>query len=419
MKHLVVTECFGSIPITMVAQTEDCLTPEEADDLAAYIRNTTLDEDSILISRHEVIFINYVGFIQLRTCSIEILPKVTGDNQQHSRRVLLLMLQRSGFLDIHESEIGKLTSEKINLFEILAYLFINKLSHELRKGVYRNYRREQGDLQLVRGKIDMNRQLRRESTMQAGISCIYEEFQVNNSLNQIIKSALLVVMNRCRYSATKKRAAGMLSYMDEVVMPPGSTSLNERVHFDRTNRRFEPCYLYAKLLLGRSAPISSPGVNKSSSILFKMNDLFEAYIAYLARKLWKKVVLKDRSHKLLVKEGSTRGVFQLEPDLLITTKTGYGIIIDTKWKMIFSRLSRHGVKREDFFQMYAYLTRYETVRDVILLYPHHDGIDSSGVCLESWHLEGDAGKRLKVFSINYEDEQVAMKELDRIIESIH
>ncbi|WP_433945548.1 McrC family protein [Paenibacillus sp. SN-8-1] len=418
MKHIVVTECFESIVISDKLN-DAALNSVEVDELAAYVRKQELDEDGILISRNEVRFINYVGFIQLSTCSIEILPKVSGSNPRQSRRVLLRMLQCTGFLEIHESQISQLTVEKINLLEIIAYLFVAKLSNELRKGVYRSYQREQDELQLVRGKIDMNRQLRREAMMKPGVSCVYDEFQVTNELNQVLVAGLQTVLSRCSYPATRMRAASSMALLDEVKPGPITQYVMDHMLFDRTNRRFQESYRLAKLLISQTAPMSAPGRSKNSSILFKMNDLFEAYVAYLANKLIDQVTIKDRSHKLLIKEGTTRGVFQLEPDLLIGSSSGAQIIVDTKWKMIRSDRLRHGVKREDFYQMYAYLTRYQEVDTVVILYPHHDGIDEpAGSCLESWHLEGQPSKRLKVYTINYEDERIAELQLQEIIDLI-
>jgi 5-methylcytosine-specific restriction enzyme subunit McrC len=75
-----------------------------------------------------------------------------------------------------------------------------------------------------------------------------------------------------------------------------------------------------------------------------------------------------------------------------------------------------GVQREDFYQMYAYLTRYPQAETVILLYPHHEGIFMpSGTCLESWHLENDKEKKLKVYSLDYEDERKAIGELSSML----
>jgi 5-methylcytosine-specific restriction enzyme subunit McrC len=73
--------------------------------------------------------------------------------------------------------------------------------------------------------------------------------------------------------------------------------------------------------------------------------------------------------------------------------------------------------RQCHCKMYAYLTRYDDVGTVILLYPHHDGIGgSSGSSLETWHLEKNTEKKLRVYSIHYEDETKAIAEITEMIQ---
>lgn len=413
MKHLVVTECFEFISISI--NDEDTMTPTEADELSRYIRITGLDKELIRITRTEVTFINYVGFIQLSSCSIEVLPKVTGNDPVLSRKVILRMLQRTGYLDIHESQTGLLATEKMNLFEIIAYLFASKLIKELNKGVYHTYSVQNEELQSVRGKINLVSQMQRAYNKSTAVSCIFDEFQTDNTLNRILKAAVRRTLTLSKHTETRRKASQAMIYLDDVDESFDIRKLPE-VIFDRSNKRFQDSWRMAKLILSQTSSLSATGKSPNTSILFKMNDLFEMYVAYLSRKVAKKVVVKDRTHKLLIKEGTERGVFQLEPDLLVSSSNGSKVIIDTKWKRIDSSISRHGVKRDDFYQMYAYLTRYKDVDRVILLYPHHEGISGNGgTCLESWHLEQDDRKKLKVFSISYENEMKAIEELSNIL----
>ncbi len=414
MKHLIVTECFETIPISI--DSENALTPNEADELSRYIRTAGLDEDLVGITRTGVTFVNYVGFIQLSSCSIEILPKVTGDNPIQSRKVLLRMLQRTGYLDIHESQIGLLVTEKMNFFDIIAYLYSGKLLKELNKGVHHAYRVQNDELQIVRGRIDLVQQIRRAYSKSTAVNCIYDEFHSDNAFNRFLKAAAKRVVTFSRHQETRKKASQALLYFDDVEDPLDSSLMHKPFIFDRSNKRFQESWRIARLILSQSAPLSSAGRTKNTYILFKMNDLFEMYVAFLMKKTGRDVVVKDRSYKLLIKEGNQRGAFQLEPDLLIRSTDGSNVIIDTKWKRIDSAIARHGVQREDFYQMYAYLTRYDDVGTVILLYPHHEGISKrSGPCLESWHLEEDEDKKLKVFSLDYEDEQKAINELSTML----
>lgn len=415
MIHFVVTECYDSLLIS--DDESNAMSTAQADELSNYVSRNRLDQDLILISRKSVTFINYVGFIQLSTCSIEVLPKVSSNEPSQSRRVLLRMLERTGYLDIHESQAGQLHYEKMNLFEILAHLFTEKALRELSRGVLRTYIRQQDELNTVRGRIDTTAQMRRAYLKSTTVNCIYDEFHPDHALNGILKAALRKIMMQSNQINTRKRASHAIAYLDEVTDTIDQRILRSVIHFDRGNRRFEASYRLAMLILMQSAPTPQIGNKTTSSILFKMNDLFEGYIAYLVRKLTPHVIVKDHSYKLLIKTGTVdRGVFQLEPDLLISEFHGKSMIIDTKWKMINSSKNRHGVKRDDFYQMYAYLTRYVHVGSVILLYPHHDGIDQAyGVPLESWHLEGRSDKKLLVYSIDYESERHALKELNKIM----
>lgn len=300
----------------------------------------------------------------------------------------------------------------MNLFDILAYLYTGKLLKECFKGIHRAYRVQHEPLQSVRGRIDLVETAKKAYTKTTAISCIYDDFHSDTPLNRILKAALRRIIRLARHTEIRTRASQALCHLDEVMDVDVRRLRQEDILFDRRNDRFQACWRLAQLILSQSAPSFSAGNMKSSSILFKMNDLFERYIAYLSKRLFRQVVSQDRSYKLLINEGTERGTFQLQPDLLIQDEHQTPVLMDTKWKRIDSSYHRHGVQREDFYQMYAYLTRYPDVNTVILLYPHHDGIaQSSGVCLESWHLEENRNQRIKVYTVDYEDESKALREL--------
>jgi 5-methylcytosine-specific restriction enzyme subunit McrC len=95
------------------------------------------------------------------------------------------------------------------------------------------------------------------------------------------------------------------------------------------------------------------------------------------------------------------------------------VIIDTKWKIISSDYFRHGVKREDYFQMYVYLMRYTDAKAAILLYPYNKSIkDDPGCLLESYYLECHEAKKLKVYSIGWESEKDTVREIRSIVEDL-
>jgi len=411
-KHLVVTEALESIPIR--EGDPKALSPSEADELHRYIRLQELDERNIIVGRSDVRIVNYVGFIQLHTCSIEVLPKVRGNDAGRSRRVLLRMLEETGFLDIASSQWSDLHLERANLYEILGYLFATKLKHELYKGPYLAYQPVEENLMQVRGKILFSRQIFNEATKSSRLVCGYDRFDMNTPLNQVFKAALLVLMPRVVHAETQKLLRLCLIVLDEVDAVPARALTSWKVQLDRTNRRFAASYSLACLILKGSAMTTSRGFERHVSIVFKMNELFEAFIAALARRVFRTVSVQDKSYKLLIKENTDRGALQLIPDIVVTRPDGSQVIIDTKWKLLQEQAMRQGVQREDLYQMYAYLTRYKRADTTILLYPDFGQTHETGPH-QVWRLEDQPGKKLKVFTIDYEHEQRAGEALSRMV----
>lgn len=117
----------------------------------------------------------------------------------------------------------------------------------------------------------------------------------------------------------------------------------------------------------------------------------------------------------MVNEKTSYNNFLLEPDLLVNKNSDKQIIIDTKWKRYDPSSASHGVQRNDLYQMYAYLTRYERVHTVILVYPYDFNEKfKSGECLNTWHLDRNSNKKIKCYSINYENEKEALEDIKAI-----
>lgn len=398
---------------------EKIISRREAHELYNYAMYKKLDMDNILWERDTLRFINYVGYIRLSTVSIEILPKISlNDSAELERKALLNMLSKCGILKVNYSEISSLKLYKESLNEILAYLFSKKLQKELRKGVYGEYVYIEENINSLKGSLRVQEQIKNIASQNSKAFCRFEEFSRDNKLNKILSFFVKEVMKNVKNRETLKllRISEMiLGEVDE-----RSVTLNEvnNFSFNRLNKPFEDAFTLGKMIVLGESAIGNLGGNKAYSILFKMNEIFEIYIGKLLRELLYKetVHMQHSKYKLLVKEESNRGVFKLIPDIVIEKNGIERVIIDTKWKSVESKFNRHGVKREDLYQMYVYLTRYKNARTVILLYPYNERIEGEeGEYLESWYLEDDQHKRLRVYAVNLENEKETLKSLDKIV----
>lgn len=422
MRHITIHECFESLDITNRIN-EKSINQIEADELERYIKKEGLDQENIIWGRNTITFINYVGFIKLSSVSIEILPKINinSNNPEEERKALLNMLVKCGIIKVNYSEINLLHLYKMNLNEILSYIFAHKLQKELTKGTYFEYVYVKDNINSLKGSLVINNQIKNIAFNIPKAFCRYEEFSIDNDLNQILTYCIKKLVKNIKNQETIKLLRHCKAYLSEV--SEREVNNNELIDykFNRLNSRYEEVFILAKSILMGYSSLGSKGDEKCFSILFKMNEVFEKYITRMLSSNLKNVIVYSQhsKYKLLVNEKKNTGVFQLKPDIVIAKCGIESIIIDTKWKSISSLYNRHGVKREDLYQMYAYLTRYPNVETVVLLYPYNDRVDNHNECLESWVLEHDRNKKIKVYSVNLENEKSTIKSLKNIIKDIN
>ena len=135
-----------------------------------------------------------------------------------------------------------------------------------------------------------------------------------------------------------------------------------------------------------------------------MNDLFEAYIAALAKRAlrgteWTVHAQGGRLFCLIEEGDGGKQRFATKPDLLIKRGNETAMIIDTKWKRIGRdpNDAKHGVSQADVYQLMAYARLYRCP-DVMLLYPHHTGLDDEP--LDNAYNIQAGDERLRIASVD-------------------
>ena len=417
MKYITIYECYDKLNIGKNS-SEKSITYEEAEELERYIINEKLDSNNILWSRDSITFINYVGFIKLSTVSIEILPKIDINSSDYdgSRKALLNMLNKSGILKFNYSSLSMLNIYDMNLNEILSLVFARILQKQLSKGAYLEYINIEENTKSLKGRILVKDQIKNISRGSSNVFCKFEEFSINNKLNQIFNTCIYKIVRNIKNSETIKILSHMQVVFSEVDYIDTSNKENLEYKFTRLNSRFEESFLLAKMILGSYSSIGNKGSYKSFAILFEMNDVYERYITNLLEMNLDKYIIHSQhnKYKLLRNENTDRDIFSLIPDIVIEVDNKERLIIDTKWKRINESKNRHGVKREDLYQMYAYLTRYKDVKSSILLYPS-DYNDNKEDLLESWYLHDNKEKKIRVYTIDLYDEANTIDTLKDII----
>jgi 5-methylcytosine-specific restriction enzyme subunit McrC len=355
-----------------------------------------------------------VGVIVAKDCSLEILPKIDGleDNQGQLRANLIHMLALALDLDIAAGALTELGWQRENLVEVLIKLFADRLFMEVHRGLPRRYVPKEEDLPALRGRLDVLRQFRTLAASPQKLACRFDDLSPDIALNQIMKAAVTRLAKVARSTENQRRLRELGFAFADVSDVPVRSLRWDAVVLDRTNERWRALLNLAKLLLGERFQTTSSGQAQGFSLLFEMNTLFEEYIGrqlhrvlgsrglsvhlqggrlYCLREL-------DRDTGIL---GSQR--FMTKPDIIVRWHGQPVAIIDTKWKRLAARIDdpKLGVSQADVYQMMAYGRLYQC-QQLMLLYPHHSALRAAeGVV--SRHRVNNCDDELAMATIGLED----------------
>lgn len=380
-----------------------------------------LDTKLILWGDRRFKFINYVGFIHLQDIAFEILPKLSlQDDSNHIRTALIEMINTCYDFNI-SIEYASNELEQGNLKELFAKHFADMLLKELHRGISQEYGLVEENTTLLKGQLRVAEHIRNNilTNKPYHVAVSYEERINNHALNQVLKRATSLLLNVVHNFETKSKLQRISNLLDDVIERSFTRHQLGEIKLNRTNRRFKTSFELAKqILLNETTKLQHHKHLNTFVLMFKMNDLFETYIAILLEEIVDRPVYsQDERHRLFKNEKTNRDIFQLKPDVVIGDNKQ--IIVDTKWKRVFNKedVSRSGIKREDMFQMYAYLTRYKLVSRGILLYPKTEQLLGEDLFLQSWKVQG-TDILLRAYVVSLSDRATTESELLQILHDV-
>lgn len=366
----------------------------------------------------------YVGAFQLGSLTIEVLPKVEGGDLS-VRRNLVAMLAVTLGLEIAEGEIARLAMQNHGILEILIRLFCDKLFLQVHRGLVRRYEGREENLTVLRGRLAVAEQVRRNVANPERLFCRFDEFQEDNPLNIVLKAAIRLLFSVAQTLENQRRLSELLLVFDGVSDCHIGALPWQSVVFDRLSDRYKACFSLAELFLKKTPPDVTGGRGQAFSLFFDMNLLFEEYIGRMAMRVLRPrgIVTRLQSPQkyLAFEESQQRSAFLMKPDVTASRDGRVGWILDTKWKELSAGEAKEGVAQSDLYQMYAYASCY-SCSDVVLLYPHHPSLGrSAGVranyLLNPWaESSGQEGvRRVRVATMDLADLKTVPEQLERIV----
>lgn len=320
---------------------------------------------------------NYVGVLQTKSgLTIEILPKIAGRTEEATdtrvRQLFLEMLKAVRSINGKNFRLTNLNTKKNNLLEVFISKFLNESDMIIKRGLKSSYVTVQSNEKFLKGKLLMTQQLRRNIVNQSYFFNEYDEFMTNSAENQLIKTTLEYLLKNSRDNNNLRIIREQLVYFEFVDLTNSPEQTFQKVSIGRNYTYYEQTLNWCRIFLSRKSFTSFKGSSLAFAVLFPMEEIFEAYIAYMMKKSIPdaNVSAQDKKYSLFDRTNETKAVYRLRPDLVVRFEDNQTIIADTKWKVLDST----GPSQTDLYQMYAYYTRYrhksENVDKVVLIYPY-------------------------------------------------
>lgn len=354
---------------------EKALDQNHARTLEALKSRNSLPTQSFTWGNGCIKFGQFCGVICLGSLTLEILPKIYGleINPEASRAALIRMLSKAFQIRLNGSGFASVNLQKSYLLDFFIEQFCNQLRAELLQGVIRNYVEKSQNLNVLRGKLQIEQQLKHNLAKQHRLYCAYDEFCHNNLHNQVLKYVLEILLKLVRSGRVQLLVTELLMRLDSVKRTRVTASLFKSLTFNRTSARYISIFNQCKWYLDGYHPDVVAGKADCFALLFDMNQLFEAYVGYILKKQayidGLHIRLQGPQRYLARRMDTEQAVFMMKPDFsFLSDDTRIVAIADSKWKRLDESDNKFGISQSDLYQMQSYAVAYR-VTQLYLIYP--------------------------------------------------
>lgn len=256
----------------------------------------------------------------------------------------------------------EMSTEKFsNTADLMTEILIAGISQQLKRGLGREYIESMVDLSVIRGRVNITESVKRQTMLNRKLSCVYDDFSVNNSKNRIIKSTALLLLGADVPRQRKSRLRKLLVCFDKVELIDLRT-VDWNIHYDRNNQTYRMlisiCYLVVKGLLQTQAD----GKTKIMDFLDdqQMYHLYERFIL----EYYKKEYPYIKTNASQIKWQLDDGMGYMLPNLLSDITLEYDnkvLIIDAKYysHIMQNRYEKETIRSANMFQIFTYVKNKE------------------------------------------------------------
>ena len=151
------------------------------------------------VGHNKITFGQYVGVIQVKGLTIEILPKADNDNSIEAyekwRNALLSMLHECKLIKLESLTNAFLKLKSSSLVDLYFDAFLTEVEKLLRQELSKKYRRIENNIDALKGKLSLNRHIKNNYIHKERFYCEYQNYDKNHSYIHIIYYIIYTIYN--------------------------------------------------------------------------------------------------------------------------------------------------------------------------------------------------------------------------------
>lgn len=267
------------------------------------------------------------------------------------------------FQVLNEQNYKNIATEQFhNTAELMAAILEKGIKVQLKRGLCKEYIPQVAALTSLRGKIDITESIKTQAMLRKQLICTYDEFSVNCTMNQIVKSTVELLLHSKISKQRKKNLRKLMLYFDEVELIDLHT-INWNIKYNRNNQTYRMlisiCYLVVKGLLQTQVD----GHTKLMDFFDeqRMCRLYEKFILEYYRKEYNGQIIANASQISWQLDNEENSMLPIMQSDIMLQRNGKILIIDAKYYTHSTqvRFDNHTLHSGNLYQIFTYVKNKE------------------------------------------------------------
>ncbi len=246
------------------------------------------------------------------------------------------------------------------MYDLLAVILAQGIARQVKSGLYQKYRDCQGDVEVVRGKVNMRGTIRHLMANRHLVACEFQEMAVDNMLNRLLKTTILLLLRsekvQKQYKENLRRELPYFSSVSTLDMRRFSWSV---VRFNSNNNSYRQLINICQLIWQGLVMTTTEGIYKLPALLDdeeRLCRLYEKFIlAYYKRHY---PILQARAAQIpwAVDDGFTDLLPIMQTDIHLQVENRV-LIIDAKYyrQTLQRRYHSEKLHSQNLYQIFSYV----------------------------------------------------------------